>query len=54
MREIKPQAEEFVCDECLEPFPETQMVPVDDMLVCRACWRALRRSDGRDETWRRK
>ena len=49
----QPQPDLMVCDQCLEPFPETEMVPLDVcdgcMLVCRKCWRELRRSDKRKE-----
>ena len=46
----QPQPDMMICDQCLETLPETQMVPVDDfLLVCRKCWRELRRSDKRKE-----
>jgi len=50
MRGTQPQDDDIVCEQCCEPFPETQIVITDDGLpVCRKCWRELRRSDGRND-----
>jgi formylmethanofuran dehydrogenase subunit E len=48
MRGTQPQDDSIMCEQCLEPFPETQIVITDEgIAVCRNCYRDLRRPDGR-------
>ena len=49
----KPAPDEIICEQCLEPFPETEIILTDeDLPVCRRCNRDLRRSDRNEKTRR--